>query len=100
MRAADYPYQGVKNPQCNLDAPRQTAELESFETIKRYEASAWTAATNRGPIITFIDGSNPIFLGYTSGIINNPACAKVLNHIVNVVGWGISSSKAFWIIRN
>lgn len=39
-------------------------------------------------------------VGYKSGIINNPACASKLNHLVNIVGWGVENGKSFWIVRN
>jgi hypothetical protein len=55
--ATDYPYIAKKNSSCDSKAPRVNTTQESFIEITRYEGSAWTSACNRGPYITFIDGS-------------------------------------------
>lgn len=78
--------------------------MESVSVIAPNDANAWIEAVNRGPVITYIDGGSDYLLGYTDGILNNSSCATVLNHIVTIVGWGITDAgterESYWIIRN
>ena len=37
-------------------------------------------------------------LDYTGGIVNTPGSG--VDHVISVVGWGISGSTSYWIVRN
>jgi len=53
----------------------------------------------RGPIACLIDGKPIDF--YTGGIFEDPI-NKEINHVVEVVGWGVDdkTNTKFWIVRN
>ena len=66
--------------------------------------------TTYGPYATYLDASSTLFGYYTSGILNNSCCwsggyidyanLSLTNHAIITVGYGISSGKSYWIMRN
>jgi len=51
----------------------------------------------RGPIACYIN-AEPL-LSYTGGIYNEPVYDGI-NHVVEVVGWGVEDDQKFWYVRN
>ena len=54
-----------------------------------------------GPTVVSVAAGNPIFRGYKSGILNDPACANYgLDHAVVAVGYGQEDGVDYFIVRN
>jgi KDEL-tailed cysteine endopeptidase len=58
-----------------------------------------------GPVAVGVDGSDPTFLAYKSGIYDSQTCGQDANHALLIVGYGEEeqedgSLQRFWIARN
>jgi len=58
------------------------------------------AALSSQPLSVSIEADKSAFSRYKSGIFNDSSCGTRLDHATNVVGWGSSGSKDYWIMRN
>ncbi len=47
-----------------------------------------------------VDGSNPVFMLYKNGVLDDNACGTEINHAVTAVGYGSENGKLFYIVRN
>ncbi len=53
----------------------------------------------RGPISCVIDATSE-FESYTGGIFSQNLTTVYLNHVISVVGCGVSCGEEYWIGRN
>jgi len=49
---------------------------------------------------TAIEADSSVFQFYTSGIIDDPSCGQMVDHVVANVGWGVMSGDQYWILKN
>lgn len=107
MAAKDYPYHG-RDQNCVFDASKVAAKVSGYkfatgkaaETVDEsnlkqllFENGPFAIAINAAPLQFYLWGVfNPWF-----EFICNP---KELNHGVLLVGYGVSGSKPYWIIKN
>ena len=47
-----------------------------------------------------VDGSNPVFMLYKNGVLDDNACGTEINHAVTAVGYGNEEGKEYVIVRN
>ena len=48
-----------------------------------------------------IDASHQSFELYRSGVYNEPDCSsKDLDHVVQIVGYGVEEESEYWIVKN
>jgi hypothetical protein len=55
---------------------------------------------DNGPGVVMIHGNETILQHYVSGVFNPSNCSTLVNHSVQVVGWGSENGKDYWIIKN
>ena len=94
-----YPYTDT-NGKCKHNSKKGLYSIEDYYQIKSNDPTAHIAALQRGPVSVAMDASGRLFAFYSSGIISSNACGTSLNHAVNLVGYGTSSGKPYWIVRN
>ena len=46
-----------------------------------------------------VDGSNPVFMLYKNGVLDDNACGTEINHAVTAVGYGSENGKLFYIVH-
>jgi len=90
MSRASYPYVGYRQS-CKFNG-QVAAKVSGVSGI-----SDPKAALASGPIAVYLE-ANYGFQHYGGGIFNS-ACGQY-NHAVTAVGWGVSGSSEYWIIRN
>lgn len=102
MTEQSYPYSG-KDGQCNFDASQVKAQVTGYHyassqdenQIKQllFENGPFAIAINATPLQFYIFG---IFNPWAEWICN----PKELNHGVLLVGYGVSGSTPYWIVKN
>ena len=89
-----YPFIGGDSDECKLDARRNLIPITSYRNIK--SEKDLLEAVNKSPVPVAIDADQMSFKMYSSGVYDDPACSKTVNHAVLVVGYDSQS----WIIKN
>ena len=100
-----YPYQMSTSVDCKYNINNRGAIIYNFTDIQRgCENEMQNAIVNNCPVGALIDGNDPGFQFYSSGIYYNPYCSTWrLNHAVLVVGYGIDTNNIipeYWIAKN
>jgi len=99
MSAKDYPYTGL-DEQCKFDRSKVVAKINKWEYVSETqdedEMAAWIAETS--PVSVCLDAVSWQF--YESGIIMPINCGPVMDHCVQVTGYGIQEDLPVWNVRN
>jgi cathepsin L len=98
---SDYPYKAY-DQSCKYDASKAITTIKSYITVKEGdESDLQDKVWNNGPVSVGIDASSWDFQLYSSGVYNEPGCSTTdLDHGVVVIGWGVSGSTPYWLVRN
>jgi C1A family cysteine protease len=98
---SDYPYKAY-DQSCKWDASKAITKILSYINIKAGdENDLLNKVYSNGPVSVGIDASSWDFQLYTSGVYNEPGCStEDLDHGVAVIGWGVSGSTPYWLVRN
>lgn len=127
MSEAAYPYMAVDQP-CAYDAANTTGitvtqwswvacnnlwsatppanpcnQIDASMTCAYYPNVFQIKTALQGqPLVISIDANSHFFGIYSSGVFNQTNCGTMLNHAVNMVGWGFdaTSNMEYWIVRN
>jgi len=101
---SDYPYKGTSGGGCNFDKSKVVTTFSGYTNITSGDEAALTSAAYNKPIISVgIDASSIMFQLYFGGVYDQSGCktaAEDLDHGVAVVGYGTSSGKDFYWVRN
>jgi len=101
----NYPYTAVQGT-CKYNSSLAKQKITGYSFCSNYYTSAtyqcnFTKIYNlltQGPISVGIDGGTSGFQFYTSGIFSG-ACTEN-DHAVILVGYGVSGTTQYWIVRN
>jgi len=98
---ASYPYT-AQTGTCHFNAANVAAHLMSYQDVTAESEPALTAdVAARGPVSVAIDASHSSFQFYSGGVYYEPECsATQLDHGVLAVGYGMSGSSAYYIVKN
>lgn len=85
--ASGYP----ANPPCQ---GTQTPYIPSVNEIKK--------ALQGQPLSISIEANKPGFQAYSTGVFSSTHCGTMLDHAVDMVGWGVDSVSglSYWNVRN
>nr|BAG74347.1 silicatein-G2 [Ephydatia fluviatilis] len=65
------------------------------------ESELMAAVATMGPVAVAVDANTYAFRYYQSGIFSSSACSSTkLNHAMVVTGYGTSSGKDYWLVKN
>jgi len=99
-----YPYQGQQNTCRFQNVANPIATVQSWGMLTPdYEDNMELVLRLIGPIAVGLNGFDPNFLAYKSGIYHSLDCGEVANHALLIVGYGQEVDKdgdRFWIARN
>jgi cathepsin F len=98
---ADYPYTGVDG-NCHFNAQKVYAKITNWA----YACSYWQEDTLRASLVQngapsiCVDAAN--WQDYVGGVMTGLECAwvNILDHCVQAVGYDMTASTPFWIVRN
>jgi len=96
--AKDYPYNG-SDVACTFDKSKVVAKFRSYVNVSVDEQS-FTTAISICPVATAIDGSDPGFKFYQSGIFSSTTCSPSPDHGIAVIGYGQNSDGKYYILKN
>jgi len=93
-----YPYM-AKNEKCAFSQAAVAVSITSWQYVvkNKNETEMLSALYNAGPLSICVDAEP--WQHYTSGILSKK-CGQSLDHCVQLVGYGVDNSTAFWNIRN
>jgi len=96
---SDYPYtasDGTCNFQSNL--VKVTISSWQYATQNSDEGTMMTNLVNWGPLSICVDAEP--WQDYTGGVLMASDCDTQLDHCVQLVGYDLTQSTPFWIVRN
>jgi hypothetical protein len=102
ISAADYPSSGGSKG-CLYDPTKAITKLVSYGSGGNSgdEIGLQQTVYEHGPGVVEIDASHTSFQLYTGGIYNEPRCSQSdLDHIMDVVGYGVEGASPYWILEN
>jgi len=98
---ASYPYQGVEGT-CAFNSADIFARINTWEYAchVEFEDELRQSTYNYGPLSICVDATN--WQDYQSGIMTDWQCAwfNLLDHCVQTVGWDLTATMPYWIVRN
>jgi cathepsin L len=98
---ASYPYTATGPNQCRYNAANNAATLSSYQDVPRGSEASLLTAVYKNPTSVAIDASHQSFQFYSGGVYYEPQCSSVqLDHGVLAVGFGVESSKDYWLVKN
>ena len=96
---ANYPYKGVDGT-CNANEEgNHAATIKGYEDVPANSEQALQKAVAHQPVSVAIDASGSDFQFYKSGVFTG-SCGTELDHGVTVVGYGVSGSTEYWLVKN
>lgn len=96
--AASYPKSAgmCRNNTCSAEV-----KINGGKVVPSGDESAMMAAVYKMPVMALIDASHPSFQLYRSGIYSEQRCSSVmLDHVLQVVGYGSMDGRDYWICKN
>jgi len=97
MLASDYPYTSTSGT-CKFDPTKIKTRVSTYGYTTKTVDGMKNAVYTNGMISIALNGNKMQM--YTGGIISADGCPAVINHAVNLVGWGKEGNTEYWIIRN
>jgi len=97
MLDADYPYT-ARAGTCRYVASKTKVSTSTTGEISGNVNSMKDAVYNNGAIVVLLNADK--MQVYSSGIMDASNCPARTAHAVVVVGWGVSGSTEYWIVRN
>lgn len=95
----DYPYTSGTGTTGSCDTTKsamKAATITSFKDVPKGDEDALLSAVAKGPVSIAIEADKSVFQLYKTGVFDNAACGKTLDHGVLVVGYGTDNSKDYW----
>lgn len=92
----DYPYL-AKNADCNYSGSKVVTRIKNYFDVPEKDDKQLGLAVEKSVVSVGIDASG--LFDYKSGIFDG-ACSAMLNHAVNIVGFGSEGKVNYWIVRN
>jgi len=96
---SDYPYQAADGT-CAFQASLSKITISGFQyaTQNSDEPTMQQSLVTAGPLSICVDAEP--WQDYTSGVMMGSDCATTLDHCVELVGYDMTQSTPFWIVRN
>jgi len=96
---SDYPYT-AQNGNCNFQSNLVKVTISNWQyaTTNSDEGTMQTNLANWGPLSICVDAEP--WQDYTGGVMMASDCSNSLDHCVQLVGYDMTQSTPFWIVRN
>jgi len=95
---AEYPYKGY-DQDCQGPAKDQKYKTTGYVDVQAGSEASLTSAVTKGPTSVAIEADQSAFQFYSGGIFT-AACGQQLDHGVTAVGYVLSGSQPYWIVKN
>jgi len=96
---SDYPYQAADQTCAfNVSLAKITISGYNMATQNSDEGVMQSSLVNAGPLSICVDAEP--WQDYTSGVLMGSDCSNQLDHCVQLVGYDMTQSPPFWIVRN
>jgi len=97
---SNYPYVAYQQG-CNQAAASQVAAtISSYANVASNNWQALASAVAQQPISVLVEADGPDWQSYGGGIVNDPNCGTNLDHAVLAVGYDLTTSPPYWLIKN
>jgi len=96
---AAYPYTGVDGTCKATTCGTKYNKISSYTDVKTDDETALQTASVSGCVSVAIEADQYAFQYYSSGVLTG-LCGTSLDHGVLVVGYGVSGSQDYWLVKN
>lgn len=95
---ASYPYTATGPNSCQRKA--SVSKISGYCDVKQNNEAALAFAVSKGPVSVAIEADQACFQFYSSGVMADTSCGTQLDHGVLAVGYGTTSGKKYWNVKN
>jgi cathepsin L len=95
----EYPYTGVDGTCKSSTCGTKYDAIGSYKDVTADQETALETAAASGCVSVAIEADQYAFQYYSSGILTG-LCGTALDHGVLVVGYGVSGSQDYWLVKN
>ncbi|KAB5530018.1 hypothetical protein DKX38_020099 [Salix brachista] len=95
----DYPYKGKDSTCQKKKTMNHAVKISGYVAVPANNENRLQAAVAQQPVSVAIDAGGFEFQLYSSGIFSG-SCGDQLNHGVAAVGYGESSGRKYWLVKN
>jgi len=99
-----YPFVGYSGNKCYYNAASATKQIKGYSYCSNLTPSYQCTTTTvynllvKGPLSVVTNGGSFAFQSYAGGLFN--ASCTVIDHAVILVGYGVSGTTQYWLVRN
>jgi len=94
----NYPYVGRQGTCQNV--ARSGIRNTQYVNVAQYNENAMVQANLAAVLLVELSAETQVFQFYKAGILDDASCGTTLDHVVNVVGYGISNGIPYWKVKN
>jgi cathepsin L len=94
-----YPYT-ARDGTCKYSSASGKVNVTGITSVQAGGSAPLLAAIAKQPVSVTVEADTSVFQGYTGGILNSSACGTNLDHAITAVGYGVSGSTTYYIVRN
>jgi len=94
-----YPYTGKTGKCTKSKTTNPAVKVDGFKDVKANDEAQLMAAVQKQPVSVAIEADQSGFQFYKSGVFSGK-CGTNLDHGVLAVGYGTTSGKAYWKVKN
>jgi len=101
---SDYPYLGYSGNTCKYSSSKPLSQISGYQYCSNlttsYKCSTSIVYTllQKGPLAVVTNGGSWAFQNYAGGIFT--AACTTIDHAVILVGYGVSGTTQYWLVRN
>lgn len=95
----EYPYKGFDDTCEEQKIKHHAVNITGYKNVPANDEKSLQAAVAVQPVSVAVDASGYEFQLYSNGVFTG-YCAHQLNHGVTIVGFGETSGKEYWLVKN
>jgi len=99
VKDSKYPYVSSDQQCKSKKVKKPYAQISDFKYVSPNDADSLLAAVAVQPVTVSVDADQTVWQLYRSGVLTED-CGDTLNHAVTIVGYNMTETPPYWIVRN
>jgi KDEL-tailed cysteine endopeptidase len=96
---ANYPYVAASQYCDNVKAAKIASKISSYMNVSPNSQGSLMGGVAQQPVSVAVEADQPAWQSYSGGVVTQN-CGTSLNHGVLAVGYSVTTSPPYWIVKN